>query len=37
MTDTIEKIDFEKLKNHTVNIFNKLWDLANRDERPKLN
>ena len=37
MTDTIEKIDFEKTKKITQLIFLTAWDLANRDERPKLN
>ncbi len=37
MTDTIEKIDFEKTKKITQLIFLTAWELANRNERPKLN
>ena len=37
MTDTIEKIDFEKTEKITQLIFLTAWELANRDERPKLN
>tara|TARA_Y100001933_G_scaffold238309_1_gene261958 strand:+ start:380 stop:1429 length:1050 start_codon:yes stop_codon:yes gene_type:complete len=37
MTDTIEKIDFDKTKKITQLIFLTAWELANRDERPKLN
>jgi len=36
-TDTIEKIDFEKIKNITRLIFLTAWEIANREERPKLN
>jgi hypothetical protein len=36
-TDTIEKLDFEKIQKITRLIFLTAWELANRDERPKLN
>ncbi len=35
-TDTVEKINYEILKERTQLIFNVLWELANRDERVKL-
>ena len=36
-TDTIEKIDFKKIEKITRLIFLTAWELANRDERIKLN
>lgn len=36
-TDTIEKIDFERLEIRTKLVFFTAWHLANQDERPKLN
>lgn len=36
-TDTIEKINFKKIETITKLIFLTAWELANRDERPKLN
>ena len=36
-TDTIEKIDFKKIEKITKLIFLTAWEIANRDERPKLN
>ena len=36
-TDTIEKIDFKKIETITRLIFLTAWELANRDERIKLN
>ncbi len=36
-TDTIEKIDLEKIQKITRLVFLTAWELANRDERPKLN
>ena len=36
-TDTIDKIIFEKVENISQLIFLTAWELANRDERPKLN
>ena len=36
-TDTIEKINFEMMKNRTKLVFHTAWELANRDERVKLN
>ncbi len=35
-TDTIEKIDFKKIQKISRYIFLTAWELANRDERPKL-
>ena len=36
-TDTKEKIDFKKIQKISRYIFLTAWELANRDERPKLN
>ena len=36
-TDTIEKIDFEKIQTITRLVFLTAWELANRDERIQLN
>ena len=36
-TDTIEKIDFEKIEKITRLVFLTAWELANREERIKLN
>jgi len=36
-TDTIEKIDFNKIKKITELIFLTAWELANRDKRISLN
>ncbi len=36
-TDTIEKIEFEKLCDRTRLVFYTAWHLANQDDRPKLN
>ena len=33
-TDTIEKVDFEKIQKISRYIFLTAWELANRDERP---
>ena len=35
-TDTIEKIDFKKIQKISRYIFLTAWELANRDERPKV-
>ena len=35
-SDTIEKIDFKKIEKISRYIFLTAWELANRDERPKL-
>ena len=37
ITDTIEKIDFNKIKKITRFVFLTAWELANREERIKLN
>ena len=36
-TDTIEKIDFDKIEKITRFVFLTAWELANREERIKLN
>ncbi len=36
-TDTVEKIDFEKIQKITRLIFLTAWELANRNERPAIN
>ena len=36
-TDTIEKIDFEALKNRTTLVFHTVWELANRKKRIRVN
>ena len=36
-TDTIEKLDLEKIQKITRLVFLTAWELANREERPKLN
>ena len=36
-TDTVEKINFEKVENISRLIFLTAWEIANRDEKPKLN
>ena len=35
-TDTVEKINFEKMEKITRLVFHTAWELANRDERVKL-
>ena len=37
VTDTVEKIDFEKIQTITRLVFLTAWELANRDERIQLN
>jgi len=36
-TDTVEKIDFERLEKRTRLVFFTAWHLANQDERPEVN
>ncbi len=36
-TDTIDKIDFEALKNRTTLVFHTVWELANRKKRIRVN
>ena len=35
-TDTVDKINFEKMEKITRLVFHTAWELANRDERVKL-
>jgi hypothetical protein len=35
-TDTVEKIEFEKMQKITRLVFHTAWEIANRDERPKV-
>ena len=36
VTDTVEKIDFQKIETITRLVFLTAWELANRDERIEL-